>query len=72
MENENEMQNITPIEPKVVYSWTKRLLYIVVYRDFLPDGQTEVVAKIPRWTSDSEWIAKHCCQGLQWAELLDR
>ena len=68
----NDLENIQPMPPDVIYSWKKGLLYFKVERNFLPDGQSETVALIPRYIPDAEWIAKQCVRGLKWGELLDR
>jgi len=56
-------------QPKVIYSWTKGIFFLRIERNFYPDGQNEVIARIPRWYADSEWIAATCVRGLMWGEM---
>ena len=55
---------------KITYSWSNGLFFVKVYRHFYPDGQSEIVAFIPKWHVDRERLALNCIQGLRWGELI--
>lgn len=65
-------QTIFPSDAKIVYSWTKGWLFYRIERTFLPDGQCEVVAYIPRWFPDAEWITINATRGLSWGVMFNR
>lgn len=62
---------IFPSEVKIVYYWTKGWFFYRIERAFLPNGQTEVVARIPRWLPDAEWITINATRGLSWGVMFD-
>lgn len=63
---------IFPSDVKIIYSWTKGLFFYRIERNFLPDGQCEVVARIPRWIPDAEWITINATRGLSWGVMFNR
>ena len=57
---------------EIQYSWRRGVFFYRIERNYLPIGQVEVVARIPKWIPDSEWIAINAVRGLKWGLMFNR